>query len=232
MRTALITGASRGIGDAVTSELAKGGWSTFLVAQHSAGLESASARHNGILGTLAIDLGAGNGSAAQVHQAASEATSALDLVVLSAGIFIEESLAEVKEETYARNMAVNLDANVFLVRHLLPLLRRGHKPRIVIIGSTAAYEPYPLVPTYGIAKWALRGFAMNLRHELSNERIGVTLLSPGGTLTDMWAGEDLPPNRLLAPKDVALMVVAITELTEQAVVDEIVMRPMLGDIHE
>jgi short-subunit dehydrogenase len=88
------------------------------------------------------------------------------------------------------------------------------------------------VPTYGIAKWGLRGFALNLRHELRDDGIGVTFLSPGGTLTDMWAGEDLPPNRLLEPTDVALMVAAITELSSQAVVDEIVLRPMLGDIHE
>jgi short-subunit dehydrogenase len=232
MRNAVITGGSRGIGGAIATELDRRGWAVFLVSEHADTLRSASARLQHVSGTFASDLGSGEAAAADVFNALSKSVSAVDLLVLCAGIFIEESLAQVKESTFRRNMAVNLDANVFLAKHLLPLLRKGSKPRIIVIGSTAAYEAYPLVPTYGIAKWGLRGFALNLRHELRDDGIGVTFLSPGGTLTDMWAGEDLPPNRLLEPTDVALMVAAITELSSQAVVDEIVLRPMLGDIHE
>jgi short-subunit dehydrogenase len=71
---------------------------------------------------------------------------------------------------------------------------------------------------------------MDLRHELKADRIGVTFFAPGGTLTDMWDNNEVPNGRLLQPRDIGLLVAAITELSEQAVVDEIVLRPMLGDV--
>lgn len=232
MRNALITGASRGIGLAISKELDKHGWNLFLVAKDPHRLEEAAKDFSRVIGKLAVDLGEGEIAAQSVSKALEQQTGKLDLLVLNAGIFIEESLAHVSADGYTRNMAVNLDANIFLVKHLLSYLREGFRPRVIIIGSTAAYEAYPLVPTYGIAKWALRGFAVNLRHELMQDRIGVTLLSPGGTLTDMWAGEELEPNRLLEPRDIGLIVATIAELSEQAVVEEVVIRSMLGDIHE
>ncbi len=160
-----------------------------------------------------------------------QAVDAIDLLVLNAGIFVEEPLMAIQEEAFRRTMAVNLDANLFLARHLLPVLRQGDRPRIVIIGSTAAYGAYPSGPAYGVAKWALRGLAVNLRHELKADRIGVTYLAPGGTLTDMWDEDEAPPDRLLQPRDTAVIVAALTELSEQAVVDEVILRPMLGDVH-
>ncbi|HEY4100212.1 MAG TPA: SDR family oxidoreductase [Gemmatimonadales bacterium] len=232
MRTALVTGGSRGIGKAIATELYARNWQLFLVAQDPEHLAAAKADFANAVGTFAVDLGAGAAAADSVSEAFASDSASLDLLVLGAGIFIEESLSAVDENTFRRNMAVNLDANVFLVKALLPSLSRGTKPRIIIIGSTAAYEPYPLVPTYGIAKWALRGFAQNLRHELQGSRIGVSFVSPGGTLTDMWAGVDLAPNRLLDPHDIAIIVATIPELSEQAVVDEVIVRPILGDIHE
>lgn len=232
MPVALITGASRGIGYAVAHELGSRGWNQFLVAQHTTGLVTAKEHLKGVLGSLSVDLGSGEEAAAAVATSLAAVSHVLDLLVLNAGIFLETPLGAVTEDGHHRNMAVNLDANMWLVKHLLPSLRASLKPRVVIIGSTAAYEPYPLVPTYGVAKWALRGYALNLRRELSTENIGVTLLSPGGTLTDMWAGEELPPDRLLRPSDIASMVGVVTDLSAQAVVEEIIIRPMLGDIHE
>ncbi len=62
--------------------------------------------------------------------------------------------------------------------------------------------------------------------------IGVTFISPGGTLTDMWAGVELPKDRLLEADDIGKLVAAIMTLSKQAVVEELIVRPMLGDIHE
>ncbi len=232
MRNVVITGATRGIGLAIARILDQNNWRIFSVNRDIQKIVSLKKEIKNIAGHISIDLGLGESAALKVADAIKGEFSELDLVVLNAGIFIEESLSELNETTYRKNMEVNLNSNIFLVKQLLPLLRNGKKPRIVIIGSTAAYEPYPLVPTYGIAKWALRGYACNLRRELFQERIGVSFLSPGGTFTDMWAGEDLAPNRLLEPNDIAIMVDALTKLSEQAVVDELIIKPMLGDIHE
>ena len=62
--------------------------------------------------------------------------------------------------------------------------------------------------------------------------MGVTLVAPGGTLTDAWAGEEIPEGRLLEPADIGKLVAATLTLSSQAVVEEIIVRPMLGDIRE
>ena len=129
-----------------------------------------------------------------------------------------------------------LNVNFMSIHHIVKLfiehLKTVKSSKIIIIGSTAAYEPYPLGAIYGVAKWALRGYAVNLRKELMKDYIGVTFISPGGTLTDLWEGEPLPENRLLEPSDIGKLVVAMLSLSNQAVVEEIIVKPMLGDIHE
>jgi NAD(P)-dependent dehydrogenase (short-subunit alcohol dehydrogenase family) len=214
----------------VAVELDARGWGVFLISQHHERLATASARMKHRVGTFAVDLGSGEEAARAAAGAVRRGVGAIDLLVLNAGIFVEESLIAIQEEAFRRTMAVNLEANLFLARQLLPLLRKGERPRIVIVGSTAAYGPYPPGPAYGVAKWALRGLAVDLRHELKVDRIGVTFLAPGGTLTDMWDPGEAPPDRLLQPRDAALIVAALTELSEQAVVDEVILRPMLGDV--
>jgi short-subunit dehydrogenase len=181
---------------------------------------------------VAVDLGEGTRAAEVVAAAVSQDSSAIDFLVLSAGIFIDGDLTRMTSDAYAMTMAVNLNANVYLCQKLVPALRNGTKPRILIIGSTSGLEAYPLGSSYSVAKWGLRGFAVNLRRELMDDRVGVTLLNPGATLTDMWEGEQVDTNRLLAPEDVATMASVILELSEQAVVEEITMRPMLGKVHE
>jgi NAD(P)-dependent dehydrogenase (short-subunit alcohol dehydrogenase family) len=182
----------------------------------------------GLWGDLAFGKKTADALAASVRQKVTH----LDLLVLNAGYFVEGTLLQLPDKDFQRNLTVNFLANHYLIRALLARLKAAPHARIVIIGSTAAYEPYPLVPSYGVAKWALRGYAINLRRELAPQGIAVTFLSPGATLTDMWKGVELPPDRLLRPSDIGLLVEAITRLSPQAVPEELVIRSMLGDIHE
>jgi len=178
------------------------------------------------------DLINGRSFANSAKQLVASTTKRVDLLVLNAGYYVEGALNEIQDSDFERNMLVNCHSTHYIVSALLPFMKESQKGRIVIIGSTAAYEAYPLVPTYGIAKWGLRGYAINLRKELMPQDIGVTFISPGGTLTDMWAGEDLPEDRLLEPEDIGKLVAATMTLSHQAVVEELIVRPMLGDIHE
>jgi NAD(P)-dependent dehydrogenase (short-subunit alcohol dehydrogenase family) len=156
----------------------------------------------------------------------------LDLLVLNAGNYTDGDLASIPIDDYLRDLNLNLSSELVVVQHVLPLLRRGTQPRIVIVGSTAAYDSYSLVPTYGITKWGLRGLSINLREELRPDRIGVTFLSPGGTLTDMWANDPVPEGRLIDPSDVAVLLHSTLQLGEQAVVEELIVRPIEGDIQD
>jgi NAD(P)-dependent dehydrogenase (short-subunit alcohol dehydrogenase family) len=230
MRRAVITGGSRGIGLAIASELDRRGWGVFLIGQSAENLSEASSRLEHVLGSLSIDLGNGEAAARTASTSVTAVLDSVDLLVLNAGIFSDKPLTEISENAFRRIMAVNLDANLFMARGLLPVLRKGQRPRIVVIGSTAGYGGYPPGPAYSVTKWALRGLAANLRDELRADRIGVTYFAPGGTLTDMWDKDEAPPQRLLEPADTAILVAALTDLSEQAVVDEILLRPMLGDV--
>ncbi|MGE5613750.1 MAG: short-chain dehydrogenase, partial [Bacillota bacterium] len=85
---------------------------------------------------------------------------------------------------------------------------------------------------YGISKWALRSYAYFLRNELKHLGVGVTLLNPGGTFTQRRVpNEKIPSGRLLEASDIGKLVAAILTLSPQAVVEEINVRPLLGDTY-
>jgi short-subunit dehydrogenase len=233
---ALVTGGSRGIGNAIAKRISKRCENLFITSSNEKsllkGLSSLKEIYNGNLYGQFADHNESEKAAIKIKELVTSKTEFLDVLVLNAGMFIEGDLSSIDSNSFISNMEVNFSVNYFIVKELLPLLRKSNGARIIVIGSTAAYEAYPLVPTYGIAKWALRGFCVNLRKELMNENIGVTFISPGGTLTDMWEGEELPANRLLEPDDIAKVIDNLLTLSNQAVVEELIIRPMLGDIHE
>jgi short-subunit dehydrogenase len=84
--------------------------------------------------------------------------------------------------------------------------------------------------SYSISKFALLGFSKTLREELKTYNIKVTSILPGATLTDSWSGTDLPESRFSKPEDIAELVYTITQLSKFSVVEDIVIRPQLGDI--
>jgi short-subunit dehydrogenase len=234
--TALITGASRGIGFAIAKRIAPHASRLLItskdperIAQAKQALEQVNSTN---IVTLAADHTHPQEAATEIGNWARRHVEHLDLLVLNAGYYVEGTLPEIQSSDFEENLRVNFTVNHYLVQELLPLVSSSLLRRIVFIGSTAGYEAYPAVPSYGVAKWALRGYAANLRRELMPKNIGVTFLAPGGTLTDMWAGEEIPPNRLLDPEDAAKIVAVILTLSPQAVVEEVIFRPMLGDFHE
>ena len=151
---------------------------------------------------------------------------------LNAGTYLEGSLKSGSRGAFEKQMELNFYSIFGLVQMLLPLLDRSKPCRIVLTGSTAGLEASSDVPLYGITKWALRGYAVNLRKELMKEKIAVTYVAPGGTYTDLWKPfPEVKENRLMAPEDVAKMVAAVLSLSGRCDVEQIIMRPMLGDVH-
>lgn len=231
----LVTGASYGMGKAISLRLAPKCSSIFLHGRNTERLEDLSGSISGIstaeVNTISQELSEQN-AAQTIADQIREKTEHLDAVILNAGFYREGSLSEVDPKQFEDDFRANVHANIYLVKELMPLIQSGERRRIVITGSTAGYEPYPLVPEYGVQKWALRGYALNLRNELRSESIGVTFLAPGATWTGMWEGEDLPDDRLLEADDIAKSIEFLLSLSPQAVVEELKIVSMLGDIHE
>jgi short-subunit dehydrogenase len=231
----LITGASRGIGKAIAIELCKFGHELMLVSKNEENLLNAvnelKSRCNSEIQHKVCDVG----SEAEIDDlvtSCKESKFLPNVLILNAGIFIEGTLTNSKAEDFYQTLNVNLFHIYHCVKKFAEILKTQSESKVILIGSTASLEAYPLGPLYGVAKWGLKGYAVNLRKEFMNDNIAVTLINPGGTLTDLWEGEELPPNRLLEPSDIGKLVSAILNLSSQAVVEEIVVRPMLGDFHE
>ena len=232
----LVTGASRGIGFAIAKKLSGRCANLLITSKEDAtlklGIKEIGRYYRGNLFGTHFDQSNALESSKMLYAWVKSKVNYLDAIVLSAGIFIEGSTYEMDNVSFSRNMDTNFTFNYYAVNALLELLKKSHKPaRIIIIGSTAAYDSYS-VPTYGIAKWALRGYTVNLREELRKEKIGVTFISPGPTLTDMWNDVNISSKRILEPNDIALVIDNLFELSDQAVVEELIIRPILGDIDE
>jgi NADP-dependent 3-hydroxy acid dehydrogenase YdfG len=126
---------------------------------------------------------------------------------------------------------MNLINNYKLVQGFIDVIKRSSYPRIIIIGSTSGIRTDDGT-LYGISKWAVRSYAYSLRNELKSHGVGVTLINPGGTFTEIRIPTDeTPAGRLLEASDIGKMVATILSLSHQAVVEEINIRPMLGDTY-
>jgi short-subunit dehydrogenase len=105
--------------------------------------------------------------------------------------------------------------------------KAGHIFNLCSVASLAAY---PGGGAYSISKFALLGFSKNLRNELKEHGIKVTAVIPGAAYTDSWKSSGISEERFMQAADIAKMVYAASQLSPQAAVEEIVMRPQLGDL--
>jgi short-subunit dehydrogenase len=231
---AVITGASKGIGKAVAAKLAKEGYNIAICSRNAANLEQTAAairQQSPDVQVLAIV--ADMGQHADVLSFAAQVKAAfpvIDILVNNAGLFIPGSVEGQGDGLLEQLMAVNVYSAYHLTRQLLPGMKAERKGHIFNLCSTASYKAYPNGGAYSITKFALLGLSRNLREELKPHNVKVTILSPGPTLTASWEGFEAAPDRMMEPEDVANLLWAAYTLSAQAVVEEVLMRPMLGDI--
>jgi len=127
-------------------------------------------------------------------------------------------------------MDLNLFSAYHLTRALLPGMIERKKGHIFNMCSIAALKAYDNGGAYSISKWALTGFTKNLREEMKPHNIKVSMIHPGATYTPSWEQSGIDPKRFMTPDDVAQMVLTSCKLSDQACVEEIIIRPQLGDI--
>jgi short-subunit dehydrogenase len=109
-------------------------------------------------------------------------------------------------------------------------MMKNNSGHIFNMCSIASLKAYHNGGSYSISKYALKGFSENLREEMKPFNIKVTAVYPGAVLTATWDGADIPPARIMEADDVATMIYAASFLTPQACVEDIVIRPLLGDL--
>ena len=127
-------------------------------------------------------------------------------------------------------LGVNLFSAYHTTRAVLPKMKTQKSGHVFTICSIASLAAYPGGGAYSISKYALLGFTRNLRAELKEHSIKVTAVIPGAVYTDSWKGSGISESRIMETDDLAKMIYQASQLSPQAVVEDIVMRPQLGDL--
>ena len=155
----------------------------------------------------------------------------LDILVNNLGLFVEGSIQNEPDGLLEQLMQTNVFSAYYLTRHLLELMLPFQKGHIFNMCSIASLAPYAYGSAYTITKFALLGFSKSLREEMKPHGISVTSILPGPTWSSAWKGVDhFPQDRLMHPKDIAQLLWSAWQVSPSAVIEEILIRPQLGDI--
>ena len=154
----------------------------------------------------------------------------IDVLINNAGQFVPGSIYNEPEGNLEKMMEVNLYSAYHLTRALLPQMIKNKSGHIFNICSIASLNAYANGGSYSISKFALMGFSKNLREELKPFNIKVTAVYPGAVFTSSWEGAGIKPERIMEVADVAKMIFTASQLSPQACVEDIVMRPLSGDL--
>ncbi len=231
--TVIITGGSKGIGKAIAQKFAAEGKTILLCARNEANLlhtaqEISSQHTTASIKTFAADLSDKSQATAFGHWCLQHGTPGI--LVNNAGLYMPGNIYNEPEDHLEMMMNSNFFSAYHLTRKLLPAMIKNGSGHIFNICSIASLQAYEGGGSYSISKFALDGFSQNLRHELKQTGIKVTAVFPGAVMTDSWGSFDNSNKRIMEADDVAVMVLAATKLSPQAVVEQIVMRPQLGDL--
>jgi short-subunit dehydrogenase len=153
-----------------------------------------------------------------------------DILINNAGSFEPGRICDEPDGQLENMLQTNLLSAYHITRILLPSMMKRKSGHIFNISSIAALQAYPNGGSYSISKFALSGFSKNLREELKPYSIKVTCIYPGAVYTDSWAASGVKPDRIMKPSDIADTIVQISKLSPQAVVEDLVIRPLLGDL--
>lgn len=159
-----------------------------------------------------------------------ELNASVEVLVNNAGIFIPGQIHTEEEGVLEMMMNINLYSVYHLTRQLIGDMKKRKSGHIFNLCSTASIMPYINGGAYCISKFALLGMTKVLREEMKEHGVRVTAVLPGATLTASWKGADLPPERFMKPNDVALAILTAYKMSERSVVEELLIRPQLGDI--
>lgn len=232
-KLAVITGATRGIGKAIAEKFANEGFDLVVCSRNPQQLKTLKTdlenRFNITCHTRVADL-------SKRKEVAGFVTFVTDLkqrvtvLVNNTGVFIPGKIHEEEEGALETMIETNLYSAYHLTRGLIGEMKANKTGHIFNICSTASITAYENGGSYCISKFAMHGMTKVLREEMKTHGVRVTAILPGATYTSSWEGVELPEERFMKPDDVATALMSAYQLSDQSVIEEIVLRPQLGDL--
>jgi short-subunit dehydrogenase len=229
----IITGGSKGMGKAMAFEFAIANAHIILCARNAEKLQETKVEILQKFPSCIVDVFAADLSIkTEVKRFADFCLNKFtpDILINNAGTYTPGNTMDGTDEDLEKMMHLNFYSAFYLTKHLLPSMMNRKHGHIFNISSIAALQAYDGGGTYSISKFALNGFSQNLRHEMKPHGIKVTTVFPGAVLTDSWGDFDNSNHRIMEATDISKMIFAASTLSPQAVVEEITIRPQLGDL--
>ncbi len=229
----LITGGSKGIGRAIAEKFAANGFTIFLCARTEDELSAAAKDIEQKFSAKVYYKTCDVSKKQQLKELSSwllEHVDSVDVLVNNAGSFVPGHVHEEKDGTIEFLMETNLYSAYYLSRYILPSMMDRKSGHIFNICSIASLKAYQHGGSYSITKYAMAGLSANLRDELRAFGVKVTSVFPGAAYTASWDASGVSPNRIMTSNDIAEMIFTAASLSPQACVEEIVIRPQLGDL--
>jgi NAD(P)-dependent dehydrogenase (short-subunit alcohol dehydrogenase family) len=230
----LITGASQGIGAAIAKTFAREvrGARLALVARNVKNL-TAVAKACAKLGATAEVFECDVANAASVDLMAADVTArfgAPDVLINNAGAFTMAPFAGTTLAQFDDMIAVNLRSAFLVTQAFLPAMMKRKAGDIFFMSSIAGLGAYPNAAAYCAAKFGVTGLAKVLRAETRDHGVRVCCVHPGATWSPSWEKSGVKPERIMPAEDIARAILDVHRLSRRTVVEEIILRPQLGDV--
>jgi short-subunit dehydrogenase len=229
----VVTGGTQGIGRAIAFKFAKEGFDVATCARKAADLDSLKA---GLEKACPVKVHTFLADLSDKNQTKAFAAfinglhGSIDVLVNNAGYFLPGKITEEVEGSLESMIQSNVYSAYYTIRGLVSGMKEKRSGHIFNMCSIASFTAYPNGGSYAISKFALLGLSKVLREELKGFGIRVTAVMPGATRTASWDGSGIPDERFMKAEDVAEAVFGAYSLSERSVVEEIIIRPQLGDI--
>ena len=224
MKNALVTGASKGIGHAISKKLRQSHYNVHGIARTFENPD-----HQSLFSTMhSIDLSKLQGVEKKLSLVIKQMDT-IDAVIFNAGVGQFGSLEQFSYDDINRLININLTSQIYLARLLVPILRKQGFGRLVFIGSQAGHEVGRNGAVYCASKFGLRGFVLSLRQSLARSGIQVSLVNPGMTQSDFYVKANFEPgleeSQHLKKETIADVVAMLLSIPATSVVDEVNLTP-------
>lgn len=229
----VVTGGTKGIGKAIIASFSALGYSIATCARDEKDLDDLKteieSKYKNKVYILKADLSLKKSTQAFVEFVVMIGKP-VEVLINNAGKFVPGEVHNEEEGSLEGMINTNLYSAYRVTRGLISKMKKAKRGHIFNICSTASIMAYTNGGSYSISKFALYGMSKVLREEMKPHNIRVTSVLPGATFTASWEGTELPESRFVKAEDVAEMVVSTFNLSDRCVVEDLVIRPQLGDI--